>query len=360
MRLLLVPALMLIAALFVPGHTAAEPADVATAVGRWESVPLPDEVADPPLELSPGPVIFRRLLYHPRHPEIVFALSQWALWQSADGGHTWQNLGIMVCEDSEVYLDPNDPLTLYVEPRVSYSAVRRTFDGGRTWEHLERPIPGFRLFRADPERSGRLYGGNWTGLMASDDFGDSWYIMREGRTGMREGRTGFATVTRGSPSTLYTTELAPEDYDGGMGALHRSTDDGATWEPCDLPAGAEWLGGHSALWVDPSFAPGLYATDAEGVLYYSPDRGSHWEARPRVPYWSGESGLAVSPAQQHLLYSWNTWTGALARSTDGGYTWQRLVLPDSVSGGAFIPHPRNPLGGYCLYAYWDRAAGRSR
>jgi len=307
---------------------------------------FPEGLLWEPLGLSPRPVIFRRLLYHPRYPETVVALSQWALWQSVDGGRTWRNLGIMIHEDSQVYLDPSDPLTLYVEPRVSYSALRRTFDGGRTWDHLERPVPLFRLFSADPERSGRLYGGNSSSLMASDDFGDSWHMMWAGPA-------GFATVSGGSPRTIYTTERAPEDW-RGMGTLHRSTDDGETWERCDLPAGAAWL------CVDPSFSPGLYATNAKGIPCYSPDRGRHWEAPPRLPFWSGKTGLAVSPAQQHLLYSWNPRTGMLARSTDGGGAWQRLVLPDSVSGGAFVPHPHNPLRGYCLYAHWDRAAGRAR
>jgi len=309
-----------------------------------------------PLVLSSRPVPFRRLLCHPRFPDYVFGVSQQALWQTLDGGRTWSNLGIMLHDDAEVFLDPSDPATLYVAPRASYSAVLRTRDGGRTWQHLERPLPLFRLLGADPQRPGRLYGGSGTDwgwgspgessfLMASDDYGDSWYVMQEHHA-------GFVTAAPGYPGAIYATYQAPGLW-AWNSELRRSTDDGVTWETRRLPA-QEITG----LYVDPHSPVGLYATTHQ-VLYHSSNRGDTWEALNRPPVWSRDSGLAPSPSQPGLLYAWDPRLGDHFFSPDGGTTWQRLALPDSVRGGVFYPHPRNPMEGYCLFSYLLAGVGRA-
>ena len=302
------------------------------------------------LALSARTVDFNRLLYHPLDPRIVFGVSQQAVWQSSDGGRTWQNLGIMLHDDSDVHLDPTEPSTLYVEPRTSDTAILRTHDGGRTWRHLERPHASFRILCADPERSGRLYGGSWGGLMASDDYGDSWFTMREGPAGL-------VMVSRGPPKTIYATQRAPASWGGSMGSLRRSGNDGETWEGCRLPPQA------NRVYLDPHSPFGIYATAATGDVYYSPDRGDHWESRSGPPSgppsWSRDAGLSPSPAQQGLLYAWANGSGGVARSVDGGRSWQRLSLPDGVRGGVFYPHPLKPLEGYCLYSYWRSGGAKA-
>jgi hypothetical protein len=102
------------------------------------------------------------------------------------------------------------------------------------------------------------------------------------------------------------------------GAVLRSTDDGANWQPARLDASTRFR----ALSV---FAPHVWAGGADGNVYHSPDSGAHWEVlRPAttegVPL-SGEIvGMEFSDALHGRVTSSATeiWT-----TVDGGHTWSK-------------------------------------
>jgi photosystem II stability/assembly factor-like uncharacterized protein len=101
-------------------------------------------------------------------------------------------------------------------------------------------------------------------------------------------------------------------------ALFRSGDAGVTWSAVFLPPQARLL-----AVVDASDHSLLYAA-AGGALYRQRDDEACWQRlAPRLGY--GQR-LAVSPADPNLLYAASATSSAfsLARSRDGGATWEML------------------------------------
>ena len=345
MRLLLVPALMLIAALFVPGHTAAEPADVATAVDRWESVPLPDVVEDPPLAFA----------WSRSDPRVVYGRAQRTLWRSEDGGRSWTATGFMGDEESPwwqapfwgpiwgraVAVDAGDPRTVYVRstalatsPKGGWpshdvwsrvrSAAYVSRDGGETWQDLNclHVAP-------DPVRPGRVYGVSANlRLQMSEDRGRTWRDLDFGHPQLVNGLY------------VYTGPADPDRILVGQqpAALWRSTDGGATWTHTTLGRGFDQLA------MDERIPGRLYGVAGRGVygvqdsLFVSDDGGA-WrllhvfgaDAAAKcirctrlVPHPDEGRLAAVSDAR--------FWIG-----DDGGATWQAHDAPSGITAAAFDP-----------------------
>jgi len=117
----------------------------------------------------------------------------------------------------------------------------------------------------------------------------------------------------------------------------RSDDAGDNWRVVSLPT--EALG----VAVDPTDHTILYAAASQHGVYKSTDDGASWDLiRPLKDGWwdwddhsSGWHGIriVVSPADHNLIYAnWDVYSSfVLARSRDGGATWERG--PWELTGG---------------------------
>src|SRR5262245_63456809 len=170
-------------------------------------------------------------------------------------------------------LDPADPDVVYAGLREG--GVRRSVDGGRTWEDCGLPEPGvFSL--AVSAADGALYAGTEPSrLFRSDDRGESWREL----VALLElpSRPNWSFPPR--PWTSHVRWIAPNPHDADLilvgielGGLMRTVDGGQSWE--DHRPGAQ-RDVHSLAW-HPHTPVRAYEAGGGGAAF-STDAGETWQ-----------------------------------------------------------------------------------
>jgi photosystem II stability/assembly factor-like uncharacterized protein len=182
--------------------------------------------------------------------------------------------------------DPSDPDTCFAGLREG--GVRRTTDGGRTWEDCGLPEPGVFSLAVSPV-DGAVYAGcEPSRLFRSDDGGDTWRAL-DALLDLPS-RPTWSFPPR--PWTSHVRWIAPSPHDAGLllvgielGGLMRSTDGGETWQ--DHRPGAQ-RDVHSLAW-HPTAEDRAYEAGGGGSAF-STDAGETWEpaddGRDRHYTWS--------------------------------------------------------------------------
>jgi photosystem II stability/assembly factor-like uncharacterized protein len=182
--------------------------------------------------------------------------------------------------------DASDPDTCFAGLRGG--GVRRTRDGGATWEDCGLPQPDvFSL--AVSAADGAVYAGcEPSALYRSDDGGDTWRELTTLLDLPSQPTWSFPP----RPWTSHVRWIAPSPHDGDLllvgielGGLMRSTDGGETWE--DHRPGAQ-PDVHSLAW-HPTAAGHAYEAGSGGSAW-SDDAGETWrpadDGRDRHYTWS--------------------------------------------------------------------------
>jgi photosystem II stability/assembly factor-like uncharacterized protein len=206
-------------------------------------------------------------------------------------------------------VDPHDGDTVYAGLREH--GLRRTTDGGRSWDDCRLPDPSvFSL--AVSAANGAVYAGTEPSrLFRSDDGGESWRALDS----LLElpSRPTWSFPPR--PWTSHVRWIAPNPHDADLllvgielGGLMRSTDGGETWQ--DHRPGAQ--------------------PDVHSLAWHARDRARAYEAGGGGAAWSDDAG--------------ETWEAA-DDGRDRNYTWSVAVDPDdadrwyvSASTGPFAAH----------------------
>ena len=246
-------------------------------------------------------------------PATVYAgVQPAALFKSADGGVTWQEVEGLgkhptrsqwmpgfggLCLHS-IALDQDNPDRMWVG--ISAAGVFRTEDGGENWHPANRGVPAdfypgdtFPEWGQCPHKllspsgsPGLLYQQNHCGVFRSDNFGAQWTDITDGLPS----RFGFVLGLHPRDSrTLFVLpedEALGNDVGGGIryasGAkfrVFRSRNGGGHWEPLTsgLPQEHAYLHvlreGMATDTLDPL---GVYVGTTSGQIYYSRDEGDHW------------------------------------------------------------------------------------
>ena len=137
------------------------------------------------------------LLADPRNPNAVDASSDYGIFQSGDGGQTWQGIagsapspGVyrwtpLLAGGSDGTMDALVEASPSATPGRVELVRRRPGDSAwsaagedslAAWQDPSAPMYGFSALVADPVRPGRLYLGSTRGLLVSDDAGASWQL----------------------------------------------------------------------------------------------------------------------------------------------------------------------------------------
>ncbi|MFQ3669966.1 MAG: exo-alpha-sialidase, partial [Verrucomicrobiia bacterium] len=286
-------------------------------------------------------------------------------FRSDDGGTTWTKLSDE--SPTEIVQDPVDPKVIY--GIFGYAEVRRSTDGGESWEDFSQGLPVRRdkahepagahrfsalaagpdfvltasarghFFRLDrgrlpwkPVERKSLEQGNWFG---------SEKLRAQGEFSRFGAALGSITVNPHNPRNWFFTDWF---------AVYQTRDAGATWEYSADGLEATVIHG---LAQDISNPQRVHLGMADNGYFRSDDGGKTW-TRFRFPGGSDNTrAFAVSRSEPGKLWavgastSGHAWhANAVFSSTDSGKTWQRLTLkglPDMNKHrcNAIAVHPGN-------------------
>jgi photosystem II stability/assembly factor-like uncharacterized protein len=199
------------------------------------------------------------------------------LYRSTDAGKTWARMPVEFAERcvfvihprvTSLLLDPAEPGTLWVGAELD--GVRRTRDGGRTWQACNEgmftaDIHGLSLTRHGART---LLATTNKGLFVSEDDGDSWAHS------VLDSPSQYTRVSQERADQTGTLFLTNGDGPpGSTGRILRSRDNGKSWDNTGV------TGFNSTPWciatnpADPSF---VVAASNLGQIYRSTDGGETW------------------------------------------------------------------------------------
>ncbi|HEY2030882.1 MAG TPA: hypothetical protein VGH20_16915 [Myxococcales bacterium] len=241
----------------------------------------------------------------PDNPDVAFAgVEDAALFRTADGGQTWQELSGLRNHRTAPSWQPGagglclhtillqQPQRMYVA--ISAAGVFRSEDGGRSFEPINRGLKsdGIPNPNADaghcvhriavhPSRPNVLYMQKHWDVMRSDDAGDSWTEI----SGNLPSDFGFPIgVHAHEPQTIYVVPIKSdsEHYPPeGKLRVYRSRTGGNEWEPLvrGLPQENCYVNVlRDAMAIDSLDSCGIYFGTTGGQVYASPDGGENWSA----------------------------------------------------------------------------------
>ncbi len=239
--------------------------------------------------------------------EAVYAgVEDAALFQSKDGGGSWQELSGLrghgtgpkwqpgaggMCLHT-ILLDPVHAGRMYIA--ISAAGAFRTDDGGATWKPINRglksnfmPDPSAEVGHCvhhvamHPARPQVLYMQKHWDVMRSDDAGENWYEV----SGNLPTDFGFVIdVHAHEPETVYVVPIKSDSehfpLDGAL-KVYRSRTGGNEWEALTkgLPQKDCYVNVlRDAMAVDQMEKCGVYFGTTGGQVYASPDGGETWSA----------------------------------------------------------------------------------
>ena len=257
---------------------------------------------------TPHPWEFKRVWHlEPslNNPDTVYAgVEDAALFRSADGGKSWQELPGLRGHGSgpkwqpgaggmclhTILIDPSNPNRIF--SAISAAGAFRSDDTGKTWKPINRglhsqyiPDPtaeiGHCVHRIAMHRSRPdvLFMQKHWDVMRSDDAGDSWHEI----SGNLPTDFGFVIdVHAHEPETVYVVPIKSDSehfpLDGSL-RVYRSRAGGNEWEPLTkgLPQSDCYVNVlRDAMAVDALDKCGVYFGTTGGQVYASADAGDSW------------------------------------------------------------------------------------
>ncbi|MBM2811618.1 MAG: glycosyl hydrolase [Chloroflexi bacterium] len=212
------------------------------------------------------------------------------IFRSRDKGENWEELGSLKG-------DPSANTWLWhpgTEPRgwaynssisashgVIYANIEegwtyRSDDGGKTWRHLRNgAYVDTHGIRAKPSDPMRVWCTCARGCVNSVDGGETWEYVDHGHSTGREYCTGIAINPSDHNMVVYSSSCSPRIQQTiGGGTIHRTKDDGKTWE--NLKGGLPFPMQGQVCLIEFDQHNGLYIGTDAGDLYFSPDAGDHF------------------------------------------------------------------------------------
>jgi photosystem II stability/assembly factor-like uncharacterized protein len=288
---------------------------------------------------------------HPQDPKVVFAGAHDGIYRSNDAGVTFEPIASPLSGKAiwSVAFDPVQPDTLFAGARPG--AVFRSRDGGRTWEqlnaHFADDCPNVRFPRVlsmavDPADHRVVWAGaEVDGVRRSLDGGETWETIGAAVTSGTIGRQlndpdihGIA-VSSTSPTTVFVS--TPRE-------IFASTDAGENWQPLGVKNHfpLPYCRGIAVKIDDPNVlfvGNGDAAAGETGTVQRSEDRGQTWETLrlpvvPNTPMWT----FAMHAADPNLVLTCSHY-GQVFASADAGDSWSKVRREFSeIRALAWVPN----------------------
>ena len=256
--------------------------------------------------------IVRTLTSRRDDPRVVFAGTDKGILRSDDGGRCWEALGGQLSDQTvwRVVVHPSDNNVLFAGTGTpSRPAVYRSADAGATWADLE------------------------VGIAADCD-----------NVGVP--RVTDIAVDPANPDSMWVSI----EVDGAR----RSVDGGRTWSTVDREAIPN--PDVHAVVVSPTPNKAVFIV-VNNEIHVSRDDGESWQpvgVRQRFP-WHHVRGVTLDPLDAST--AWATIgdatpgrTGSLARTSDGGETWDFVDMPEPPNSAMWVVHMQPDTPGLMLAA----------
>lgn len=301
------------------------------------------------------------------------------VYKSADGGDTWENVGLPESERIvRILVHPRDSSVVYVcAPGKLWSdsadrGVYKTIDGGKSWTQILKGgslSTGCSDLAMDPSNPDVLFAGLWdfrrkgwtfrsggdgpdaqsgSGLYRSADGGRNWTQLTPATSkGLPPAPWGRVAVTI-APSDPRIVYALVESKDS---ALYRSADGGATWERRDSSQKMVWRPFYFArLIVDPLVADRVFKPDLR--LIVSEDGGKSFSDSGGGSHGDWHD-LWINPTNPSHIVGGDD--GGLWTSFDGGSRWvknQNLPVSQFYHVSVDDEDPYRVYGGLQDNASW--------
>jgi photosystem II stability/assembly factor-like uncharacterized protein len=271
----------------------------------------------------------RALAVHPHEPRVLYLGSEQGLFRSSNGAEDWSRVdsplnGLQIWS---VLVHPREPDLLVVG--ACPARLFRSADGGRAWTEppvkIRQECPRIMHTRvttllADPIDGDTLWAGvEIDGVFRSRDRGRTWQPLGRGLSS--QDIHGLAVVPVDSKSRRL---LASTNND-----LNFSSDEGETWQPLGIGQSLPWTycRGLTQLCGRPEvvlLGNGDGPPGTCGLVARSADGGRTWQAA-QMPATANSTlwNFAVHPADPSLVYA-SSVSGEIYRSTDSGESWGKL------------------------------------
>ncbi len=355
------------------------------------------------------PFYYTQVDAHPNDPDTVYVNNE-GFFKSTDGGRNFYRMSTPHGDNHDMWMNPDNP-DIMIQSNDGGANV--TLDGGKTWStqynqataelyqvEVDNRFP-YWVFGAqqdnstigvpskvsrgplDPKQHWEAVSGCETGpIVVHPQDPDIIYGGCKGRHSRYNRRTGqvqqfwvyphfnYGHTTADMPFRLQRTApmiLSPHNpsviYHGSQ-YLHKSTDEGRTWEVIspDLTAnepdkqvysgepitrditGEEIYSAIYAIAESPHREGVIWTGSNDGLLHLTRDGGRNWKnvTPPDLPKGGRVNRIEVSPHAQGKAYAaiyhymLNDWSPYLYMTSDFGATWKRLT---SGSNGIPADHP---------------------
>ena len=277
----------------------------------------------------------RTITVDPSTPTTLYATTdQYGVYKSTDEGLSWSPADGGLADDPddnfyELAVDPYDSDNVWAVG-VYAGHFFQSVDGAASWVTVPITYPVQRALAYSPVVSGTLYAGATHDLIASSDGGDTWSRLNGAPLQMIE----EIEVDRFSGSPLYLGTNG--------GGVSRSLDGGIHWE--QVVQGMTGIEPRAVV-PAPAEPERVYFAAVDGA-FRSNNGGGSW-----VRDWQEETWTAaVDPADSLVAYvsptpGWGACT--VAKTTDGGQTWSPQTVcsqPERyVTGITFYPDDSQAL-----------------
>ena len=342
------------------------------------------------------PFYYCNITADPTNADVVYVGTE-SFYKSTDGGRTWRTQGTPHGDNHDLWINPRDARFMI---QSNDGGANVSLDGGRTWStQLNQPTAEIYQVYTDSQFPYRVYGAqqdNTTLIVASrplqsapvDDPSQSWrqgpgcetgpiiphpthpdtvYGSCKGvfswmslRTGNEKQYAIGAQSLYGNPGRdliyrfqrVSPMEISPHDprviYYGSQ-YVHRTTDEGVTWERIspDLTAN------------DPRYQTRVsgepITIDVTGEEFYSTLYAIRESPRERGVIWTGANDGPVHVTRD----GGRTWADVTPRGLPPGGRVQTIEPSPHRAGGAYVAVLRYLLGDFRPYAYRTNDYGRS-
>ena len=288
--------------------------------------------------------LVRALASNPSQPELVFAGTDKGLYYSRNAGLNWQWVDSPLSNYCvwNLAIDPVEPKVMFAGTGTpTPAAIFRSTDGGQTWE--QRPVevaetcpavgtPRVTGIAIDPLNRRNVWVGlEVDGVRRSTDRGDTWSNINGA---IPNPDVHNVAVTSGPPKTVVV--VVNND-------VFTSTDDGATWRPVRVREVFPWTYPRGIM-VQPGNPKVIFLTIGDttpgrtGTVMRSRDTGKTWESlplpvQPNTAMWV----VNIQPCDPQVVFAGSRY-GYLYRSDDGGDSWRKLWREFSeISSVLWIP-----------------------